>query len=259
MRNLIFLLILFSFGQCHSQRNFFGYDLSKPSKFVKLPKTLNEISGLAYLNRRNLLSVQDEKGTIYQISTHSGKIKKERNFGKKGDYEGICLIDKTIYVLRSDGTLFQVKGNKSKKYEFKHHKNMDFEGLCYDEDHNRLLVACKENLHKGSKKEIFIYAFDLKNKKYKKKPFLHIKKKDVHKNFKPSGITVHPNGTIYILSSFSKSLLVISPEGSILDKTQLNEYIFHQPEGIAFDKKGRLFISNEKHKTYPTLLRFDPK
>ena len=260
MRNLVLILILFSFSNCNSQSNFLGYDLSKPSKFVKLPIALNEISGLTPFNNRTFLSVQDEKGIIYKINNRTGKVINKLPFGKKGDYEGIARVKRTSYVLRSDGTMIEVHDNKQKKaYEFKHHKNMDFEGLCYDRANNRLLVACKENLHKGTKKEVFIYSFDLADKKYKKKPFMHIDKKKVHKNFKPSGIAIHPNGSIYILSSFSKSLLVVDHKGKIIDKTQLNEYVFHQPEGITFDNKGRLFISNEKHKTYPTLLRFDPK
>lgn len=258
MRNYFLVFLLFLFSSCDAQTLFQGYDLSKPSKFLKLPSELDEVSGLQFYNNNNLLAIQDEKGSIYRIKTRTGKIGKKEKFGPKGDYEGVVKAGRTVFVLRSDGTILEVDKDKIiEKYEFKHHKNMDFEGICYNADKNKLLVACKENLHKGSKKEVFIYSFDLKKRKYAKKPFVKIDKKKVHRNFKPSGIAIQDNGNIFVLSSFSKTLLVLDKQGKILDKTQLNEYIFHQPEGITFDTKGRLYISNEKHKTYPTLLRFD--
>lgn len=258
MKNIIFITILFSFCSCKSQNLIQGYDLAKPSKFVKLPSELNEISGLQYYNNRHMMAVQDEEAILFKIKTATGTIVQRKKFGNKGDYEGVTQVGKTYYVLRSDGTLFEICDKEIiKKHEFKHNKHMDFEGVCFDKTKNRLLVACKENLHKGSKKEVFIYSFNLEKKDYKKKPFLKIDKKKVHKNFKPSAIAIHPNGNIYVLSSFSKTLLVLNSKGKKIEQTQLSEYIFHQPEGIAFDKDGTLYISNEKHDTYPTLLKFE--
>ena len=83
------------------------------------------------------------------------------------------------------------------------------------------------------------------------------KKSKVHSKFKPSAIAIHPDGNIYVLSSFSKTLLVLSPDGFILNKVVLDEALFRQPEGITFNTKGDLFISNEKNKGAPTLLRFN--
>ena len=88
---------------------------------------------------------------------------------------------------------------------------------------------------------------------------LDLKKEEIHPNFKPSAISIHPNGNIYILSSFSKTILVLNKNGDIKNKTQLNSYIYHQPEGICFDSKGNLIIANEKYKTYPTLIKLDKK
>ena len=105
---------------------------------------------------------------------------------------------------------------------------------------NRLLVACKEHGDKDQRGYFFIYAFSLDTKKYVKEPVFKVKRKTVHENFKPSGIAIHPGGNIYILSSFSKTLLVLSSEGSILNNLQLSEYIFHQPEGITFNSDGDL-------------------
>ena len=160
--------------------------------------------------------------------------------------------------MRSDGTIFKVgKKKKSKEYKFKNDKNFDFEGLCLDQANDRLLVACKEHGDKDKQDYFFIYSFSLESKEYDKKPAFKIKRDEVHPNFKPSAISLHPNGNIYVLSSFSKTLLILSPEGSILNKVQLSENIFHQPEGIVFNASGDLFISNEKNGTTPNILRFE--
>ncbi|MEO0405073.1 MAG: SdiA-regulated domain-containing protein, partial [Bacteroidota bacterium] len=149
---------------------------------------------------------------------------------------------------------------KAKSYKFEKDGTFDFEGVCLDSANHRLLVACKEHGKKKKRDHIYIYAFSLEEKEYSKSPLFKIPKELVHPNFKPSGIAIHPlTQEIYILSSFSKTLLVINNAGDVIGFSQLNEYIHHQPEGITFSPNGTLFISNEKHNTYPTLLQFNSK
>jgi uncharacterized protein YjiK len=243
---------------CTDQK--FLYDLSFPEQRIELSDKLNEISGMELISDSIIASVQDEKALIYYLDADAGTILDELDFGKNADYEGIAHHKNHFFVLRSDGSLFKVgKKKTAKEYEFKHSKDFDFEGLCLDEHNNRLLVACKEHGDKDQRDHIFIYAFSLESKEYDKKPAFKIKRDDVHQNFKPSAIAIHPNGSIYVLSSFSKTLLVLAPDGSILNNIQLSEYIFHQPEGITFNSKGDLFISNEKHDTTPTILKFNKR
>ena len=234
------------------------YDLQNPTKRIELPKKLNEISGLSFLTNSEIASVQDEKGKIYILSPEDGKIVKEIEFGKNGDYEGISHFKKHYFVLKSNGSIYKIdKYGYSKEYEFKHKKGFDFEGLCLDKINNRLLVACKENGNKDKRSHFYIYVFSLESKEYVEKAHFKIRRNAVHSNFKPSGIAIHPNGNIYVLSSFSKTLCVLSKTGAILESTQLNESILNQPEGITFNSEGDLFIANEKKNTMPTLLKFN--
>ena len=241
---------------CSAQREF--YKLSKPTKRVELTKELNEISGLDWIGKNTLVAVQDEKGIVFYIDANSGEILDELNFGKDGDYEGIAQYKKHFFVLRSDGTLFKVSRKKeTKTYAFKNSKGFDFEGLCVDEENNRLLVACKEHGKSEKRDDIYIYSFSLEKNTFDKKPAFKISRAKVHPKFKASAIAIHPNGTIYILSSFSKTLLILSGSGEVLNVISLHKSLFNQPEGLTFNAENDLFISNEKKNDKPTLLRFN--
>lgn len=257
IQKLVFILypILMAFGYATHK---FIYDLNQPDQKMKLSSELNEISGLEMLSDSVIATIQDEKGNIYLLNTEKGKVKDHFDFGKKGDYEGITHYKNHFYVLRSDGTIFKIKrGKDAKTYQFKDNKNFDFEGLCLDQKNNRLLVACKTHGNKKKRDHFYIYSFSLENKVYDEKPVFKISKDDVDKDFKPSGIAIHPKGHIYILSSYAKKLLVLSRKGQILNRIKLDKSTFHQPEGITFSSRGDLFISNEKKDAIPTILRFN--
>lgn len=250
----ITLVLLFVIG-CTNQKT--AYNLNYPDQYIELSEKLDEISGMVLMSDSVICSVQDEKAVIYYLDINSGDIIDQFDFGKDADYEGITYNESHFYVLRSDGNIFKVgTKKKAKEYKFKEDGKFDFEGLCLDQENNRLLVACKEHGHKKQEDYFFIYSFSLDSKEYEKEPAFKIKRDQVHPNFKPSAISLHPNGNIYVLSSFSKTLLILSPEGKILNKVQLSENVFHQPEGIAFNSKGDLFISNEKSGSTPNILKF---
>ncbi len=263
---IIVLLICLLFSQCNpSQKNKIerkkGYDLTQPSDRFVLPKKLNEISGLTRLDDNRLLAVQDEKANIYTLDAYSGEIIDSYDFGSNSDFEGIAIKGENIYVLKSSGTIIRIKNKKKKEsYNLKNSKKLEFEGLCYDQKNDRLLLVCKENTHKKHKDEIQVYAFSIEEEKFEKDPVYNLDKHDIHTNFKPSGIAIHPEtGLIYILSSASQTLLVINEAGEVMSKTQLSPRLYQQAEGICFNHKNELFISNEKKDREPTLMRFELK
>jgi uncharacterized protein YjiK len=254
------LIWLFSLHIGCAGKKTIPYNFDLPTSTIKLKKELNEISGLHCTSDTTISCVQDEKANVYVLDSRTGAIRSKFDFGHDGDFEGIAIKRDTAYILRSDGTiLISAHTEKANKYPFYQGKGFDFEGLCLDAKQNRLLVACKTHGKKKKNDHVYIYEFSTITNAYAKEPLLVLKKEDIHPNFKPSAIEIHPNGDIYILSSFSKTLLVLDPEGKIVNKTQLSSYIYHQPEGICFDSKGTLIISNEKHKTYPTLIKLETK
>ena len=226
----------------------------------EMPKSLIEISGLSYLDDLHFACIQDELGKIFIYNIRSSSVEKEISFGASGDYEELAVVGETIWVLRSDGKLFEVnKMNTSKpsvnEYSTQLTIKQDCEGLCYDKKNNRLLIAIKgaepnTDNYKG------IYAFDLSSKKMDQQPVFKIdlqnkvfgngSDKKKRNTINPSGISIHPaNGDIYIIDGRNPQLLIIDAAGNIKKLYGLNSKDFSQPEGIAFNLAGDLFISNE--------------
>lgn len=233
-----------------------------------LPEELREISGIAYLDDSRFACIQDEDGKIFIYNHAEKKVEKEIPFAGAGDYEDIAISGQTAWVVRADGKLFEVPLNKGKSAVKEHKTSLtvehNVEGLAYDSKGNRLLLAIKDD-EPGNKDYKGIYAYDLTNNSFNSSPVFKIdvshklfestgdKKKK--KTIKPSAIAIHPtNGDIYITDGPKSMLLVMDKAGSIREWVTLGKE-FEQPEGIAFNPAGELFISNEGGKGTGNILK----
>ncbi|MCP3931851.1 MAG: hypothetical protein GY705_22480 [Bacteroidetes bacterium] len=256
------------------------YNTENPQKVLSLPGKLREISGLSMnTSGKRLAAIQDEDGLIFFLDRDSGAIQQKIKFWKDGDYEGIEIVDSTIYIVKSSGTLYEVqKAGKEKQKVEKYNDDAlspahDVEGLAYDKKNNRLLIACKAKAGDGEEYKFkkAVYSFDLTTKEISERPSYVISLEDVHYYlntspairsfeklieffapdesefaFSPSGIAIHPlSGNIYIISSVGKLILILSPEGKILHLEKLKKKMHNQPEGICFASDGTLYIANE--------------
>jgi hypothetical protein len=265
-----------------------NYNLSSPDRTYILPQSLNEISGITGTDPSSIACIQDENGILFIYDLLKEQIKKQYSFYHNGDYEGIAFADKTIWILRSDGMLFEVTnyepGNGKTVSYSTGIPAMDNEGLCFDRSANRLLVAPKSKVeNKTAKKDQrFIFAFDLQSKKLIEKPAfvfdVSILKKFALENniklpkskgkkgeniqpvleFRPSAIGIHPlTNSLFVLSGVEKILFVFDMNGNIEFMKKLDSDLFLQPEGITFLKNGDMLISNEGQNKKPTILRFN--
>ncbi len=250
-----------------------------------MPNELAEISGLSLANQQGneLLAIQDELGKIFRLSTRTGKMISSITFWKDGDYEGVEAVGDDIWVLKSTGTLYQVMdiglpSQQVEKYNTALTGDNDVEGLTYDPTRNRLLLACKKDASNdgNSKNGRYIFAFDLATKTLAEKPvyaiereavqnyLLSCEKSTAHKklcdfflvrdefDLAPSAIAIHPiTGQLYITSSVGKVLMVLNTNGTIDGLYKLEKGFFPQPEGLAFDPDGTLYISTEAKKNAP--------
>ncbi len=264
-----------------------GYDLSRPDTVLVLPEILHEISGLTMTGPDRCACVQDENGIVFIYDLRTNAIVRRVPFGPDGDYEGITRTGTTLYVLRSDGMIYEIDGYESAGTKVRSYDTgipaSDNEGLCYDRDNNRLLIACKSKIGKTRelKDKRAIYGFDLRTKTLSPEPVylfdlgrikafaaereigipLTITKKK-HRvepdiKFKPSAVAIQPlSGELYLLSSVDHLLFIFSRDGSIRDIARLDPALFNKPEGITFDTLGTMFISNEGGGGKPTILRF---
>lgn len=278
-------ILVYSFKSKNSHHN--DYQLSSPEKSYVLPAELNEISGITILNDKEIACVQDELGMVYIYNLDSSTITKKYQTNLVGDYEGIALVENTIYLLRSDGVLVEYPDFKSPDLKIKEYDlnlpSTNNEGLCYDKKNDRLLIAAKVKAGKGkdNKDTRNIYSFNLKTKKPDSSPILKLNIEDIKAeainkkitipyklnkktgeeisifNFRPSEIAVNPiNKHIYVLSSTDKLLLIINKGGEIKNLMALDPLLFNKPEGLAFLPDGTMLISNEAKKEKPTLLTF---
>lgn len=253
------------------------YDLENPSFVINLvSEDLKEISGLSPTDSAGIyLAIADEVGEVFFIDGNGGgAILRKVFFREKGDFEGVEMVGKCLYAVKSDGDIFEIgcwETDSPKIVEYKSplKKADDVEGLCYDAKRNALLLACKQNTDSAGLRRIF--AFDLKTKQLSKNPVYTIDPEAVNrlvpldgdKNhyISPSGIAIHPKtGDVYVVSSTQKRLVVLDYKtGAIRYAVRLDKKLLPQPEGIAFDADGNLHLSSEGKKGEGLVLKFDYK
>ncbi|MEZ0540955.1 SdiA-regulated domain-containing protein [Fibrella arboris] len=256
------------------------YDLASPVAQHKLPNDLRELSGLSYYKPNRLACVQDELGVVFIYDLNRKEIVDEHVFGKNDDYEGVEYVGKKLYILRSDGELYEMEPTDGVKIiggspATRHIKiglpgrgtagkngsgRPDMEGLGYDPQLDALLLLTKDG--KGSDK--IIYYYSLKNKTLFQG--LVLKQADLQvldgamKAFKPSGIAVHPKTRdYYVLSSAAHRLAVLTPNGKVKSLVPLDEKALPQPEGICFAPNGTLYIGSEGNGKKGIILEFRAK
>jgi uncharacterized protein YjiK len=251
----------------------FPYDLSQPDEIYELPDILQEISALAIAPNGELACVQDEDGIIFFYNLEKKEMTNRIIFAKAGDYEGIEFVGDIAYVLRSDGTIFEIENlgkadQKVTTYDTYLSEKNDTEGLGYDSGTNSLLIACKG---KGTTTQMVyedtkvVFSFNLKNKKLADNPVIEFKKEALYDfiesnnlkklsfklnkkmPFNPSGIAVQ-NGFYFTIASVGKMLIVMDKANEIQWIEKLDKDIMPKPEGIVFDKNGNLFIASEGKK-----------
>jgi uncharacterized protein YjiK len=242
----------------------FGYDFERPDNVVELPKDLEEISGMAsWFTEDEVIAVQDEDGKLFIVDVNTGNIKADFKFGKDRDYEGICRVDSSIYVLERDGDVHRIQyvpGQNeydSKKTETDFSYRNDTEGICYDRRTNSLLIVPKDQGLNPQDNDYRrgVYAVDLATEQLEPQPRFYVDEFAVGEavygkrkpyKIKPSGVAVDPlTGDIYVIASVGNIMVVIDRESDIKHIELLKEKTFTQPEGITFNKKGDLFISSE--------------
>lgn len=248
-RKMIYIITILGFLSCVEIQEHY---LRSPDAIYPLKKVLTEISGLVYQSPEKLMAVQDEKGTIYSLPIAGFKKFPKIEFAKDGDYEGITATDKHYYILKSNGNITRVDldGSDKKVYKPKHNKKLEYEGLCYDAQRNRLLILCKDDPNKEDNHFIQVFGFDIGKKKFGKKPVLKIDKTEAGiyrpKGLLPSGIAINPvDNYIYILSSVGKKLIVCNAQAELIHYYNLDSSVYKQPEGITFSPTGELFIASE--------------
>ena len=243
-----------------------GYDINNYSKKYILEKELTEISGLSYYKKNQLACVEDEDGKVFIYDLKRKKIIQTIKFGKKGDYEGVETVGKEVFVLRSDGKVFNFSMQDAPDVEATSWKTPlseknDVEGFGYVKEEGHLLLACKEKSKVDDKKSKgkAIYRFDIKTKQLISKPFVDLKIEKLNdfleskqvkfkkiKEFKPSAVATHPKTKqTFVVASVGKLLVILGKDRDLKHVIPLDPKMFLQPEGICFAPDATMYISSE--------------
>lgn len=260
---IIFGILLFVGLVYYFSKTDYKYsDELKVVKTFELPFVLREVSGISHVDDTKIACIQDEDGIIFIYDLEDEQIVKEIKFGPQGDYESIRVLDSVAYVMESDGKIFKIIDFESNQrsietYETEFASFNDMESLDYHKELKKFLTIPKENNLLNKREDFIIYLIDPEDFKIEKELFTSLNYIDsifdmktnrfVESDFLASELTIHPEtGEIYILDSRIPKLLVLHPDGNPKKMHLLNPKDFQQPEGLSFDSKGKMYISNEE-------------
>jgi hypothetical protein len=260
------------------------YDLENPDLRDKLPRRLEEVSGVTAISSTKVACVQDEDGIVFIYDLEQQAVTRKIPFGPDGDYEELVLAEDALFVLRSDGVLYELRDWSDQLRVTTHDLGIparDSEGLGFDSRQRRLLIAPKRQPGAGraAKNTRPVFAFDLTQKRLLPEPVFEF---DVHQlrsfadarglkipkqrdkkgkkrllRFLPASIAVHPSTReIFVLSGVDRVLASFARRGAVTGYALLDRDLFRQPEGIAFLPNGDMVVTNEGDGKKATLLRF---
>jgi uncharacterized protein YjiK len=233
------------------------YDLKNPEKIYKLPKKYVEISGISPIQESDSFAfVQDEAIRVYRFDLSCKEITKYVKHGP-GDAEDIVILGNNAYILHAGKrpAIYKIIDYKSEssqceRYDLNLKKEYDPEGLCYDANDDRLLIACKGSPVKGDNLRK-IFSFDIQSMTRSQSPVFIVDSREFLNStgdtFNPSGIAIHPESNdIYLVGTKKVKMIVCyGLNGVFKGAWKLGKETFIQPEGIAFMESGELIICSE--------------
>ncbi len=190
-------------------------------------------------------------------------------FGKHGDNVDVSICNGCVIMIRSDGVLFTFSLSEANNEKADNVKEWDdilpsgeYEALCSIDANGQVYLACKHYSADKTSNRTSGYIFKLGNNgSLTATGSFEINVRDIEKkigidkiSFHPSALTQNPfTKEWYILSSVNKLLVFADKE----EVNALNPSLIPQPEGIGFDKRHPLHISNERNTAaYRTVLKF---
>ena len=248
------------------------YHFHFPDEIYKLPKELNEISGLGFINDSIFAAICDSRPNLYLVNINTMKIMDKLFVAQQGDFEDVTVCGDTAFILQSNGVLWMVSGLLKPGFissdTLKLEQPFELEGLCHNASGDTLFIAAKywhkdENKHD---RELPVFAYSIKDRKLDPVPVFYI---PVSLGSEKAKHPFHTSGLLRLGSPFywiaistnNKYIAQLNSKGKKDTVMSLNEELFNQPEGISINKNGTIFITNEgkSEKDKPTILKFTRK
>jgi uncharacterized protein YjiK len=237
------------------------YDFSDAGRVtIRLPRALQEISGLALDGQGRLWAHNDETAAIYRIDPSSGEILQTISIGRAGltgDFEGIAVVGDRFFLVTSGATLVEF-GEPSGEGRTPYRRvttgldqRCEVEGLAYDSATASLLLPCKTSRRPEDDDRVIIYGVPVATLALEVRPRVVVPHADLvaagfDRGFHPSSIEVHPEtGSFFLVSAQEEAVIEVSATGRLLAWERLPRRVHPQPEGITFGPRLELWLGDE--------------
>ena len=223
----------------------------------KLPKALNEVSGLALTEDQRLFAITDEAAYVYELDYNAGRLIKRFAVGNpvlRGDFEGIAATPKALHIITSDGRLISFEeGDDDDTVEFTRQDTgagvfCEVEGLTFNPRDQSLLIACKQTLTRALDERIVVFRWSLLEERLE--TLFNVDAAEITSrlqmdNFNPSAIVLD-GSTIVLIAAKQAALAKLTQEGEVLDAYVLPTADRHrQAEGVALTRQRLLLLADE--------------
>lgn len=227
-----------------------------------LPEFVNEASGIAVMTDQSILLHDDEFAVIYHVSLVDHSIEP---FGWLGspeferDFEGIALNGETLYLVTSDGLIYQASVDLKARSQ-----TLDFavfdtglESICELEGlhflSGKLLLPCKVPIEESYKNKLVVFEFDVKTHEIREHLVISDERFGTLEGPQPTAIEVSSHH-YYIIST--NHLLKIDRQMSSIDIFSLPKFRHFQPEGIGLLDDGSIVIVDDFRKGVSRLTHY---
>jgi uncharacterized protein YjiK len=247
------------------------YDLSaEPADRWKLPKALQEISGLATDGGR-LFAQGDEQAIVYQLDPRSHRVVSRFGLGRpavRGDFEAIAVVDGRVYLTTSDGDVLVAPiGEDGASVPYRRYvtgigRSCEVEGLAYDPGDRTLLFGCKTPRVRALHGRLSVFAWSPGRGT---PPTLRL---SVYRDL-VSGLGSEPlypsellrdpaTGHLLLLAARAHAIVELAAGGDVVAVARLKRSLHRQAEGLAIGPDGALLVADEAAGQHPTLTTYRP-
>lgn len=232
----------------------------KAATHSKLPRALQEISGLAVTSDGRVFAHGDERALVVQIDACAASAVKSFSLGAPpvlGDFEGIAIAGDRFFLVTSNGQLYEFRdGPDGSAVPFTVRdtgfgKVCEIEGLAYEPGERVLLLGCKQPMRRELRGEIGVLRWSLDRAAVADPPSLTINLGSVVKGlggkaFHTSAIERDARTGHYLLvAGPERALVEVTATGAFVAARPLRRQLHPQPEGLTLLGDSVLVIGDE--------------
>ena len=229
---------------------------------AKLPKALDEVSGLAFASDNSLLAHGDERAVFWRYDLARRHASEQFALGNgrtvlRDDFEDVAVAGDRLFVTTGKGMIYEGRVapagrtgravQRTRGFE----QNCEVEGMTYDPDTRSLLLLCKNARTRRWKNQVIILAVSVDTWRFEARPRALVSEHDIQRvtgarRFHGSGMVRHPRtGTLLLVAGPERTYLELGPTGAVLGGGKLDRDRHRQPEGIAVAPDLTVLIADE--------------